>query len=114
MVPLQPGQNPVTLSYRFIECGAGHPGCLWHDRNVVPALPFCKIRLSAQKPRISSCPATLHTLGDHLRKRRLDLGLLQSAVARELGVAETTVYNWERDRAAPSIRCIPAIVKFLG
>src|SRR5216684_4412092 len=37
MVPLQPGQNPVTLSYRFIECGAGHPGCLWHDRNVALA-----------------------------------------------------------------------------
>jgi transcriptional regulator with XRE-family HTH domain len=46
-------------------------------------------------------PKELRTLGDHLRKRRLDLGLLQRQVAEQLGVDKTTVYNWESHRTAP-------------
>jgi transcriptional regulator with XRE-family HTH domain len=53
-------------------------------------------------------------VADHLRKARLDRGLLQRDVALQIGVAGTTVHNWERSRTAPSIRRIPAIVKFLG
>jgi transcriptional regulator with XRE-family HTH domain len=53
-------------------------------------------------------------MGDHLRKARLDRGLLQKDVARQIGVAETTVHNWERSRTAPSIRLVPALFKFLG
>jgi DNA-binding XRE family transcriptional regulator len=38
---------------------------------------------------------------DRLQKRRLDLGLRQRDVADLLGVHETTVYNWERNRTVP-------------
>jgi transcriptional regulator with XRE-family HTH domain len=38
------------------------------------------------------------TIGEHLRKRRLDLGLLQSQVAERIGVTPSTVWNWEHGR----------------
>lgn len=54
---------------------------------VLVALPFCNIRLRDQKPLPHAYPAESKTLGDHLRKKRLDLGLFQKDVARILGVA---------------------------
>jgi DNA-binding XRE family transcriptional regulator len=78
------------------------------------ALPFCHITLKAQKPLPSAYPQTLKTLGDHLRKRRLDLKLLQKEVAQRLGVGESSVYNWENNLTKPALRYIPKIVKFLG
>ncbi|MEE9591656.1 MAG: helix-turn-helix transcriptional regulator [Thermodesulfobacteriota bacterium] len=49
-----------------------------------------------------------------MRKKRLDLKLLQRDVAERLGVDETTVYNWEKNRSNPSLRFIPKIIKFPG
>jgi len=46
-------------------------------------------------------------LGDHLRKKRLDLKLLQ----RE---EEATVWNWENNYSSPKLHYIPRIIKFLG
>jgi DNA-binding XRE family transcriptional regulator len=40
-------------------------------------------------------PVELRSIGDHIRKRRLDLGLLQIEVAAQIGVTENTVLNWE-------------------
>lgn len=53
-------------------------------------------------------------MGDHLRKRRLDLKLLQKEVAQTIGVNVTSIFNWENNRASPSIYSIPKIIKFLG
>jgi transcriptional regulator with XRE-family HTH domain len=49
-----------------------------------------------------------------LRKRRLDLGLLQKQVAAEIGVDLKTLCNWEGQRTEPEIRFLPAIFRFLG
>jgi transcriptional regulator with XRE-family HTH domain len=49
-----------------------------------------------------------------LRKRRLDLGLLQREVAEQLGADESTVTNWELNRTEPALRFLPGIVRFLG
>jgi transcriptional regulator with XRE-family HTH domain len=49
-----------------------------------------------------------------LRKRRLDLGLLQREVAARLGVTESTVTNWELNRTSPKIRFLPGIIALLG
>lgn len=78
------------------------------------ALPFCRVRLRAEKPRSTAYPREPKTLGDHLRKRRLDLGLLQKDVATEIGVDLKTLCNWERQRTEPEIRFLPAIFRFLG
>ena len=57
------------------------------------ALPSCHIQLAGRKPLPPAYPLHMETQGDHLRKRRLDLGLFQSEVADELGVDETTICN---------------------
>ena len=56
----------------------------------------------------------MKTLGDHLRKRRLDLGLLQTEVAEQLGVDDMTICIWETNRTSPQLRLIPSIIAFLG
>ncbi|MFQ5456897.1 MAG: helix-turn-helix domain-containing protein [Myxococcota bacterium] len=72
------------------------------------------MRLKGQKPPISAYPRELQTWGDRLRKRRLELGLLQKQVACRLGVDAMTVVNWELNRTAPSLRFGPRIIHFLG
>lgn len=84
------------------------------NRTGIPALPFCKITLKAQKPLSNAYPQTLKTLGDHLRKRRLDLKLLQKEIAQRLGTDEASVYNWENNRTSPSLHFIPKVIEFLG
>jgi DNA-binding transcriptional regulator YiaG len=59
-------------------------------------------------------PKHLKTLGDHLRKRRLDLGLLQKDVAEQLGVDTASICNWESNETQPMVHCLPAIIGFLG
>ena len=44
----------------------------------------------------------------------MDLGLRIIDVAAMLGVSESTVILWERQRTVPTVRLLPAIVRFLG
>ena len=80
----------------------------------IHALHFCDVTLSSKKPLSGAYPKTLKTLGDHLRKRRLDLKLFQKDVAKLLSVGEATIYSWERGRTKPQIRYMPKIIQFLG
>jgi transcriptional regulator with XRE-family HTH domain len=54
------------------------------------------------------------TGGDHIRRRRLALELLQSDVAERLGVTESSVWNWESNGSEPEFRYMPGIIEFLG
>ncbi len=56
----------------------------------------------------------LRTLGDHIRKRRLDLGLLQRDVAARIGSDTSSVTNWEKGHTEPENRFLPAILELLG
>ncbi|MEW6324773.1 MAG: helix-turn-helix transcriptional regulator [Nitrospirota bacterium] len=58
-------------------------------------------------------PVAPRTLGEHVRKRRLDLGLYQAQVAERIGVTKSTVYNWERGRE-PARQHQAKIIEFLG
>jgi len=82
--------------------------------NFIPALPFCHAALTTPKPKPPSYPNALSTLGDHLRKKRLDLRLLQEQVAEQIGVDVTTITNWESNKTAPALRYFPNIIRFLG
>jgi transcriptional regulator with XRE-family HTH domain len=62
----------------------------------------------------SDYPKELQTIGDHLRKRRLDLGMLQRQVAECLGVDAMSISYWETNKYQPSLRVIPRIIRFLG
>ena len=77
-------------------------------------MPFCYIQLTGLKSLPPFYPKQLITLGDHLRKHRLDLGLLQKDVAKKIGVNKSTITNWELNHNFPELRFIPAIIEFLG
>ena len=53
------------------------------------------------------------TIGDHIRKRRMDLGLLQREVAEIIGVTESSIWNWEHG-TEPELDYNPKIIEFLG
>jgi len=76
------------------------------------ALPFCSIHLTARKP--TKPLPILNTLGDHIKKRRLKLSLLQRQLAERLGVKADTVLNWEHNRTRPTLRHLPKVTAFLG
>lgn len=77
-------------------------------------MPFCRFSLKARKPLSIQYHKSLETIGDHLRKRRLDLGLLQREVALLLGSTECSVYLWETNRTSPTFPFLPKIIEFLG
>jgi DNA-binding XRE family transcriptional regulator len=72
------------------------------------------LTLQGKKPLPRAYPKRLRTLGDHLRKRRLDLKLLQREAAERFGVDKTTIYLWESNRVKPSLATTPKIIEFLG
>jgi transcriptional regulator with XRE-family HTH domain len=77
-------------------------------------LPFCHVTLAAKKPKSEAYPKALISTGDHIRKRRLDLGMLQKDVAVAIGVDTCTITNWEKNRCRPQLHLIPRVVRFLG
>ena len=84
------------------------------DGNGIPALPFCHAELRVVKSKPERYPKELNSLGDHIRSRRMDVSLLQKQVAEQIGVCELTITNWERNESRPAVKCIPAIIRFLG
>jgi transcriptional regulator with XRE-family HTH domain len=77
-------------------------------------LPICHLVLRAKKPKEEGYPAKPETLGEHIRKRRMDLALIQRAVAFKIGVDASTIWKWENGWSIPELRHLPAILAFLG
>jgi transcriptional regulator with XRE-family HTH domain len=59
-----------------------------------------------------SYPEAPVTIGEHILKRRLDLGLLQREVSEIIGVSDQTVCNWEHG-IVPELRLMPKVIEFL-
>jgi len=78
------------------------------------SLPICHFNFKSKKPNRKPYPKELKTIGDHIRKRRLDLNLYQSQVAEIINVETDTITNWEMNRYQPNLRFIPKIISFLG
>jgi DNA-binding XRE family transcriptional regulator len=81
-------------------------------------LPIYQLEIRAARPQISrqwwalKGGAKMHpqTFGEHLKKRRLELGLELDHVADRIGVTWNSVSNWERGIYRPSKRAmIPTI-----
>lgn len=53
------------------------------------------------------------TLGDHLRRRRIELGLQQKDVAVQIGVTASSIWNWEHGSPI-RLRSVAKVVEFLG
>jgi transcriptional regulator with XRE-family HTH domain len=71
------------------------------------------LRLEAKRtdPRL---PKELKTLGDHIRKKRIERGLFQRDVAALLDADTGSVNAWERNYHQPALRLLPAIIGFLN
>ncbi|MGD0589996.1 MAG: helix-turn-helix transcriptional regulator [Bacteroidota bacterium] len=80
-----------------------------HGQGCVAILP---IVIKCSKP--TKIPQNPQTWGEHIKKRRLELGLFQSQVAKILGVTESTITNWEKHRSEPMLWVIPKVIEFLG
>ena len=70
------------------------------------------LTLKALKPKETDFAPI--SLGEHLKKKRLELGLTQKVAGTHLGVTSCTVTNWERGLRKPVIQHLPAICQFLG
>ncbi|TAJ36881.1 MAG: XRE family transcriptional regulator [Reyranella sp.] len=70
------------------------------------------LTLKAQKPKDYS--ETPLTLGEHLKKRRRELGLLQREAGERMGVSAETVANWEKGNTMPPPSQFKPVIDFLG
>lgn len=75
---------------------------------------FPSLTLKAKKPPSPLYPKSLNTIGDHIRKVRLNRGLRQRDVAQIIGVDPFTILNWETGATKPKFRYMPVIIRFLG
>ncbi|HTE01621.1 MAG TPA: helix-turn-helix domain-containing protein [Mucilaginibacter sp.] len=66
-----------------------------------------------KKPLAKAVPDNPETLGEHILKKRLELGLLQKDVAAILGVCEDSITGWENERSRPQSRYYSVIIEFL-
>ncbi len=58
-------------------------------------------------------PVNPKTIGEHIRKKRMDDIFMQSDIANIIGVSEGSIWNWENG-THPSVKCVPGIIKYLG
>lgn len=54
------------------------------------------------------------TIGQRIRRKRLELKLEQKEVAAIIGTCEDTITGWENARCEPQIQYAPKIIAFLG
>lgn len=76
------------------------------------ALPFCRVRLTATL-RPTGYPKEFRHLGDHIRARRLDLGLQIKQLADPFKTDEGSVAAWESGSRQPSLYKLPGLLAFL-
>jgi transcriptional regulator with XRE-family HTH domain len=89
-----------------------HTGAVTLIHRFVAFLPFVPIQLKCLKPQ-ERLPLPI-TLGEHVRKRRQELGLTLKAVGELLETDERSIINWEKGRTVPKVYRLPAIIRFLG
>jgi transcriptional regulator with XRE-family HTH domain len=78
----------------------------------LPFLPGVRVILKGLKVKIL-LPEP-QTIGEHIRRSRIQKGISQPEAARVLGVSPETVLNWEKAYRTPSIEAVPAVLRFLG
>lgn len=78
-------------------------------------MPFPKgVHLTLKSLRSKDYSETPQTLGQHLKKRRKELGLLQREVAAWMGINHFTYIHWEKDKTKPVASQFLPIIEFLG
>ena len=68
--------------------------------------------MEVDKPLPEGCPPELREVGDHVRARRLGLGLTQAQAAERM--SEAALYEGEERGRTAAIRQWPHVIAFLG
>lgn len=79
-------------------------------------MPFCNLRLAGRRPQVlpKGYPTEPRTIGEHIRRCRLDRGLTQRTLGQKLGVRSESVAAWESARSRPQDRHWPTLLSLLG
>ncbi len=77
-------------------------------------MPIYRYRNSSAKPVKPAYEGIPITIGDHLRKRRLEAGLTQEAAATMMGITSESVSKWELDAHGIRITAYPKLLSFIG
>ena len=70
--------------------------------------------LKGKKALLKGYPVECNTIGDHIRKVRLDRKLSQPELSQTLNVSIATIANWEFNRSKPLNINQSLIIGFLG
>ena len=68
-------------------------------------------------PLVITLRMSLHpdqTLGERIKKWRLERGLFQVDLAKRIGVDKMTIVNWEKGRTKPIKQYLERLEKILG
>src|ERR1017187_3536077 len=91
-----------------------------HIKNILLLLSLCPVhtsRLHRPYPQHwksnQRIPLQPQTLGEQIRRHRLELHWLQTDVAAKIGISSASVSNWERGITSPSRRMTKKIHEFL-
>lgn len=63
---------------------------------------------------MSTTPAPRWTLGERIRKARLDAALDQTQLAQRLGIARQTLSRWESDLTGPRVADLRRLADLTG
>lgn len=78
----------------------------------------CPVCVTKAKPENQCIFHTLKkkptSIGEHIKKKRMELKLFQRDVAKIFGVSTDCVTYWENNRSTPQIIFYPKIMEFLG
>lgn len=83
-----------------------------HLQTRVAFLPYGPKLLKSLKP--VGYEREPRTLGQRLKKRRVELGLFQRELRNRFNLEKETYANWEKDRCIPTMKHWPLIIDFLG
>lgn len=97
------GGNPAGVQFLAV------PGRCARVANLMPGI---RTRVSTKKPGATAL--SVDTLGAKLKRRRLEKGQRQIDAAREMGVDQHSVINWEKGLKEPMAAQYPTIISFLG
>lgn len=78
----------------------------------VAFLPWLPVTLKCLKQKEPDFEP--RTLGEHLKRCRIQRRLNQVEAARILKVNPSTILNWEKGHTEPPVEAMPALVQFLG
>jgi transcriptional regulator with XRE-family HTH domain len=81
--------------------------------NQVRVFPFSTHENVIKIP-VRSYPFDPKTIGEHLRKRRIDSKLTQPEIGKIIGTSASIVSSWELNHRTPQIQYMPKIIRFLG